>query len=1125
MIELKDIRFRYASSQEETLKGINLTIEEGEVLLLTGKSGCGKTTLTRLVNGLLPDFFKGELGGEILIDGKNVRNLKIHQVSDMVGSVFQDPRSQFFTTDTTAEMSFSCENAAMPPELIRKRVAETAHDLSIEGLLDKDIFTLSSGEKQLVAIGSVYSFRPKIFVLDEPSANLDDQATETVRQALLTLKDKGCTVIVSEHRIHYLRNLVDRVIIMEDGAIAKTLNKSEFQALTNEDAAQLGLRCVDLNAVEIPDTHRPHPSNPSLELESVSFAYPEYENVLDKISFSVQHGEIVGIVGHNGAGKSSLTEIICGLREEQGGVIRVDGKRFLAKQRMGSSYYVMQDADYQLFTESVEEELLLGSARDEQTLQKAEYIMELLGLTAFRSCHPGSLSGGQKQRVSIAVAYMKDADIICFDEPTSGLDLENMQRTGELLRTLAQQGKTILVVSHDYELLTSHCTRIIRIDEGSVADDLLVAPENTKRMHQSFKYELGGDRIERKKKPGLGRLLEIAGEKKTMLVGSGVLSTLNVLFMLVPFYAIFNIMNELLHNAADITGVDGNTLIFWAIVGFVGMLLGYACLYAGGMLSHVAAFRILYGIRIKIATHIGTLPLGFFNRNSAGKIKTVVEADAEKLEGFIAHHLPDLISAIVMFFALSIAMFMLDPLLAVACLVPIVIGYVAQFSMMMGKKARASMVEYFNAQEEINSSSLQYIKGMPSIKIFGQTVHSFRKFYSDMVKYRDFCVEYSDNFQFGFVLFRVLLFSVGTFILPVGVFLLSGDPDNMSFALVLLLFLVAAPGITTPVIKLNNLASSMRMIMEGVSRIDAILDEKPIEEARVGTLPIEYDISFKGVSFSYDGKREVLENIDFTAKQNEITALVGPSGSGKSTIAQLIPRFWDVSEGCIRIGGVNIKDIPSEELMQALSFVFQDSFLFADTIYGNISLGRPDATRDEVLAAAQAARCHEFIERLPQGYNTRIGEGGVYLSGGEEQRVSVARAILKDAPILVLDEATAYADPENEHQMQEALGELIKNKTVIIIAHRLATIQNAQNIIVLNKGVIQESGLHEDLILKGGLYASMWKACTEASSWELSRKQEQNKEDGCHNGIPLNDGKSDNNASLAQTASGKGTEA
>jgi len=1086
LLELKNIRFRYSTSKAYALHNVNLQIETGEFVLLAGKSGCGKTTVTRIINGLIPNFFEGNLEGDVLIEGQNLRNLKIHQISDSVGSVFQDPRSQFFTRNTTSEIAFSCENAGMPRGELRKRVHMAVNDLQIKNLAEKDIFTLSSGEKQCVAIASVYAFAPNVFVLDEPSANLDENATEKLKRILTVLKEKCYTIIISEHRIHFLRDLVDKAVLMENGEIVSIFDKKEFVSLTNEKTRRLGLRCISTENLAIQRTpKKPSSGNVAMELAGVSFAYPYYENILDDIHFSVRKGEVLGVVGHNGAGKSTLIELICGLSKEQTGLFRINGERACAKERRKSTYYVAQDADYQLFTESVEEELLLGNEKNPKMHEKAEYVMRFLGLGDFRERHPFSLSGGQKQRVSIAVAYMKDADILCFDEPTCGLDVGNMYRVSRLIRSLAEKGKAIIVISHDHEFLISICGRIIRIDNGSISDDFLMEPRNITRLHQSFQKKLGGIRMEKKRKPGLKRLLEIAGEEKFLLVLSGIISTLSVLLLLVPYISVYNIMAELLRNASEIASADGDFMIKWAVYGLISMALGYILMYVGVMGSHVAAFRIMYGVRVRLSNHISKLPLGFFNLNTAGKIKTIVEQDVEKLESFIAHHLPDLVSSMVMFVVMAVAMFYFDPLLAIVCLVPIIAGYAAQFSMMMGQKAKTSMVKYFNAQEEINASAVQYLKGMPSIKIFGQTVHSFRKFYNDMVKYRDFCVEFTDNFQSGFVTFRVLMLSLATFILPVGLFVLSGKPDNVAFALTLLFFLVLAPGISTPIFKLNNLASSMKMIMEGVSRADKVLDEEPMSEPGKGKTPSSYEIHFNDVSFSYDGKNNVLQGIDFVAAQGEITALVGPSGSGKSTIAQLIPRFWDIQKGSIHIGGVDIRDIESSNLMNIMSFVFQDSFLFSDTVFNNILLGKPEAGRDEVIGAAKAAQCHEFIERLPKGYETLIGEGGVYLSGGEEQRISVARAILKNAPILVLDEATAYADPENEYQMQLALGALIKNKTVIIIAHRLTTICNANQIIVLEKGQIVDCGIHEQLLSHDGLYKRMWDVHTEAVNWRL----------------------------------------
>ena len=594
------------------------------------------------------------------------------------------------------------------------------------------------------------------------------------------------------------------------------------------------------------------------------------------------------------------------------------------------------------------------------------------------------------------------------------------------------------------------------------------------------------------KKSGIPRLLELAGEKKSLLVWGCILSTLSVFFQIIPFWAVYNIMAELLQNAADFSKADKSFMLSWAVKGILGLLLAYAFMYFGGMLGHTAAYRTLYGIRVRLSNHISELPLGWFNRNAIGKVKQIAEQDVEQIEKFIAHQLPDMVNTIVLLLVMVVIMFGLNPWLALACIIPIIIGFTAQFSMMFGKKAQEGLSEYYDALENISTSSVQYVRGMPSIKIFGQTVHSFRKFYQDIMSYRDFSTKYADNYEPTYCLFRVLVLSLATFIFAIGIFLFSGDPQNMAFAITLLFFLIFAPGISTPVFKFNSFGSSMNNITEGVRRIDEIMSEIPIQEPTDGKKPQGYEITFEHVSFSYEGKDSalVLKDVSFRAEQGQITALVGPSGSGKSTIAQLIPRFWDVGTGQIKIGGVDIRDMKTEDLMASMSFVFQDSFLFSDTLYNNIAIGKPGATKEEVYTAAKAAQCHEFIEKLPQGYDTLIGEGGVYLSGGEEQRVSVARAILKNAPILILDEATAYADPENEFQMQLALQELIKNKTVLIIAHRLITIKNANKILVIKNGQIENAGAHEFLLQNSETYSAMWKAYTVSSDWQITAKKE-----------------------------------
>jgi ATP-binding cassette subfamily B protein IrtA len=595
---------------------------------------------------------------------------------------------------------------------------------------------------------------------------------------------------------------------------------------------------------------------------------------------------------------------------------------------------------------------------------------------------------------------------------------------------------------------------------------------------------------ENKKKGGISRLLELAGEKKTLVVWCCILSTLSVFFELVPSLAVYQVLGELLKHAADLSQANAKFMLSWAGYGIIGLLIGYALMYVGGMLGHTAAYRTLYGVRVRLAEHIGRLPLGWFNRNAIGKIKQITEQDVEQIEIFIAHQFPDMVNTVVLLLVMIVVMFSLNAWLALAAIVPILVGFAAQFSMMFGQKAQVGLKEYYDALENINTSSVQYVRGMPSIKIFGQTVHSFRRFYQDIIAYRDFSTRYAKNFESYYCLFKVLVLSLATFILAVGLFLFSGNPQNMAFAVTLLFFLVFAPGISTPVFKLTNIGQSMTSITEAVDRIDRVMAEAEIREPESGKKPEHYDLVFDHVTFAYgENAPQVLKNVDFRAEQGQITAIVGPSGSGKSTIAQLIPRFWDVGAGSIHIGGVDVREMKTEDLMNSMSFVFQDSFLFSDTLYNNIAAGKPGATKEEVYAAAKAAQCHEFIKQLPNGYDTLIGEGGVYLSGGEEQRVSVARAILKNAPILVLDEATAYADPENEHQMQLALQELIRDKTVLIIAHRLLTIKNADKILVLKDGQIEAEGTHEVLMKNSRTYADLWRAYTATADWRLGRTE------------------------------------
>ena len=574
--------------------------------------------------------------------------------------------------------------------------------------------------------------------------------------------------------------------------------------------------------------------------------------------------------------------------------------------------------------------------------------------------------------------------------------------------------------------------------------------------------------MEKKQKKGVARLFEIAGERKGLLILAGILSAGSACCMLVPYLSVYQVANELLQNAGNISQADSGHMIRWGWIAFAGLTGGLLLLYASLMASHVAAFRILYGLRIKLAEHIGRLPLGYLNGTSTGAIKKTMEQNIEKIETFIAHTIPDLVNVLATVVIMFTLFFTLNGWIAAVCLLAIALGIGLQCTMMFGKAGQEFMQTYFDTQEKMSASAVQYVRGMPVVKIFGQSIRSFRQFNKEIEAYKTYALKVCDTYQPGMVVFMVLLNSIVTFILPVGLLILSGQPQNIAFAAVYLFFIILGPGVATPIYKLTFLGSSTKEIDEGVTRLDRIFSEKTMPESLNPQKPHGYDITFTDVSFAYENKTEAtrtdaLHHINFTARAGEITALVGPSGSGKSTIANLIPRFWDVEQGEIKIGGTNVKNIATEQLMDLVSFVFQDSFLFFDTIYENIRVGNPHATREQVIAAAQAAQCDEFIQHLPKQYDTIIGEEGVYLSGGEEQRISVARAILKNSPILVLDEATAFADPENEYKMQLAIQKLIRDKTVIIIAHRLSSILSANRIVVLKEGCVVQQGTHEEL--------------------------------------------------------------
>ena len=587
-----------------------------------------------------------------------------------------------------------------------------------------------------------------------------------------------------------------------------------------------------------------------------------------------------------------------------------------------------------------------------------------------------------------------------------------------------------------------------------------------------------------KKKKSIKDIISYSEIKKGQLVGGILFVSLGMLLSICPILVIYKVIKSLF-----LYGKLEQSTIQFCIYGLVAVILAYCLTYIGGILCHKFSYVLIANLKKKILFHIGNLPLGFFTGDNKSKIRQVLGSDMNQIEGYFSHQLPNLISTLALILAMIIVMLKINLILGLTTLLIIFVGLGIQIAIMAKIIKSGGLEKNFAILDQINSATTEYVKGMPEVKIFGTGAKSFKTFSKSVGEYRDFTSSMTSMIRPGFVSFRMFILSVATFIVPVGILLMSRN-NNLDFATVFIFYLILAPAISVPALKLRDFAEGMNLLNEVVLRIYEIIDQKELAIKNSEEEIKGHDLEFENVSFSY-GNEEVLKNISFCAKQGEVTALVGYSGAGKSTIGTLIPRFYDPSEGSIKIGGVNIKNIPINVLMDNIAFVFQDSDLITDTVFNNVAMAKTGSTKEDVIKACKKARCHDFIEKLPNGYNTVLGKG-TYLSGGEKQRIAVARAILKDAPILVLDEATSFADSENEYLMQEALSELVKDKTVIMIAHRLNTIEHANQILVISDGKIAERGKHEDLILADGIYKRLFDIYKKTNIWQMDIEGSEN---------------------------------
>lgn len=587
-----------------------------------------------------------------------------------------------------------------------------------------------------------------------------------------------------------------------------------------------------------------------------------------------------------------------------------------------------------------------------------------------------------------------------------------------------------------------------------------------------------------KKQSDLSRLLGYAGKRKYFSYASWVLAALSALVALAPFYFIFNIIKEVFETTPDFGNAKNLTFNGWMAVLFA--VVGYLLYIAALMCSHMAAFRVATNMRKDVLNHLVKLPLGYVEEVGSGRLRKIINDSTAASETYLAHQLPDKAVAVATPIGLIALLFIFDWKLGILSLIPVVLAFLIMASM-TGKKMAQKMKEYQNSLDAMSNEAVEYVRGIPVVKTFGQTVFSFKRFKATIDNYEKWVISYTKDLRIPMMLYTAAINSVFVFLIVAALIFTKNGVTN-EFLLNLIFYIIITPVISLTLTKMMYQSENAMIVADALQRVDTILDAEQLPEAVNGKKPADSSIEFRNVSYSYDGVKNAVENVSLNIHSGSTVAFVGPSGSGKSTMANLISRFFDVSEGQVLVGGVDVRNIKKEILMDNVSFVFQNSHLIKGTILDNVRMARPQASKEEVMNALEKSQCMDIVKKLPNGVDTVVGTNGVYLSGGEQQRIAIAMVMLKNAPVVILDEATAFADPDNEVMVQKAFSELAKNRTVIMIAHRLSTVAGADRIYVLKDGKIEEYGKYYELINNGGMFSKMWNDYRHSVDWKVSKE-------------------------------------